>query len=288
MSLMDKREVQLILKQLKIYPNKKLGQNFLTDTNVVNKIIAFSELSNDDIILEIGPGLGALTEELVKKVKKIYAIEIDNRLYSYLNKKFSNYDNIEIINGNILELEIPFHNKVVSNIPYSITGPILERIFYKEKPPIGVLTIEENIADRIFISKNYKNFSRISISANTFIKPVSKLSISRMSFYPIPKIALSLIKFIPNENLNPFLLEKDSIDFYLKFIAGIMPYKNKNIVNALDLYFKTLKRNRYTKEEILRILQKNNYENKKLFSFKIGEFIEISKLFYSLKKNNIK
>ncbi len=285
MNLMDKREVQLILKQLKINPNKKLGQNFLTDTNVVKKILSFSELSNDDIILEIGPGLGALTEELVKKVKKIYAIEIDHRLYSYLNKKFSNYDNIEIINGNILELEIPFHNKVVSNIPYSITGPILEKIFYKEKPPIGVLTIEENIANRIFISKNYKNFSRISISANTFIKPVSKLTISRMSFYPIPKIALSLIKFIPNEKLNPFLLEKDSIDFFLKFIAGIMPYKNKNIVNALDLYFKTLKRNRYTKEEILMILQKNDYENKKLFSFKIEEFIEISKLFYSLIKN---
>ena len=285
MNLMDKREVQLILKQLKIIPNKKLGQNFLTDKNIVNKVISFSELSYDDIILEIGPGLGALTEELVKMVKRIYSIEIDHRLYSYLNKKFSNFNNIEIIHGNILELEIPFHTKVVSNIPYSITGPILEKIFYKKEPPIGVLIIEKSIADRIFTSENYKNFSRISIGTNAFINPVSKLTISRMSFYPIPKISLSLIKIIPNEQLNPFLMEKDSIDFFLKFIAGIMPYKNKNIVNALDLYFKTLKRNRYTKEEILMILQKNNYENKKLFSFKIEEFIEISKLFYSLKKN---
>ena len=131
------------------------------------------------------------------------------------------------------------------------------------------------------ISEKYKKFSRISISANSFIKPVSKLAISRTSFYPIPKIALSLIKIIPSEKINPFLLEKDSIDFFLKFIAGIMPYKNKNIVNALDLYFKTLKRNSYTKEEIFMILRKNNYENNKLFSFKIEEFIEISKLFYS-------
>ncbi len=281
MNLMDNREVQLILKQLNIKPNKKLGQNFLTDKNVVKKVIYFSELSNDDIILEIGAGLGALTEELVKKVKKIYAIEIDNRLFSYLNKKFSNFSNIEIIHGNILELEIPFHTKVVSNIPYSITGAILEKIFYREEPPIGVLIIEESLTDRIFMSGKYKNFSRISISANAFINPVSKSTISRMSFYPIPKIPLSLIKILPKHQLNPFLMKKDSIDFFLKFIAGIMPYKNKNIVNALDLYFKTLDRRRYKKEEILMILQKNNYENKKLFDFTIEEFIEISKIFYS-------
>jgi len=285
MKLMDRREVQFILKQLKINPNKKFGQNFLIDKNVVNKIISFSELSNDDIILEIGPGLGALTEELVKKVKMVYAIEIDHRLHSYLNKKFSNFNNIKIINGNILEIEIPNHTKVVSNIPYSITGPILEKIFYKKEPPLGFLVIEKSIADRIFISENYKNFSRISISANAFMNPVSKLTISKMSFYPIPKISLSLIKIIPKEKINPFLLENDSIDFFLKFIAGIMPYKNKNIVNALDLYFKTLNKRKYTKEEILKILQKNNYQNKKLFTFKIEEFIEISKSFYSLKKD---
>ena len=285
MKLMDRREVQFILKQLKINPNKKFGQNFLIDKNVVNKIISFSELSNDDIILEIGPGLGALTEELVKKVKMVYAIEIDHRLHSYLNKKFSNFNNIKIINGNILEIEIPNHTKVVSNIPYSITGPILEKIFYKKEPPLGFLVIEKSIADRIFISENYKNFSRISISANAFMNPVSKLTISKMSFYPIPKISLSLIKIIPKEKINPFLLENDSIDFFLKFIAGIMPYKNKNIVNALDLYFKTFNKRKYTKEEILKILQKNNYQNKKLFTFKIEEFIEISKSFYSLKKD---
>ena len=106
MSLMNKNEVLLLLKQLKVNPNKKLGQNFLTDKNIVKKIISISEISKDDILLEIGPGLGALTEELATKVKKIYAIEIDPRLYSYLNQKFSIYNNLEIIHGNVLELEI--------------------------------------------------------------------------------------------------------------------------------------------------------------------------------------
>jgi len=281
MSLMNKNEVLLLLKQLKVNPNKKLGQNFLTDKNIVKKIISISEISKDDILLEIGPGLGALTEELATKVKKIYAIEIDPRLYSYLNQKFSIYNNLEIIHGNVLELEIPFHNKVISNIPYSITGPIFEKIFFKKQASIGVLIIEKSIADRIFLSSDYKNISRISIGVNTFMKPVSKSNISRNSFYPIPKIALSLIKIFPKENLHPFLLEKGSIDFFLKFIAGIMPYKNKNIANALNLYFRTLNNIQYTKEEILTILHKNDYKNNKLFSFKIEEFIEISKLFFS-------
>ncbi|MFX1597210.1 MAG: ribosomal RNA small subunit methyltransferase A, partial [Promethearchaeota archaeon] len=118
---MNRREIRLILKQLEIMPNKQLGQNFLIDKNVINRIILLSEVSKNDIVLEVGPGLGALTEQLIKSVNKLYAIEIDKRLYSYLSQKFSNFNNIEIINGDILEIDIPFHNKIVSNIPYKIT-----------------------------------------------------------------------------------------------------------------------------------------------------------------------
>ena len=113
------------------------------------------------------------------------------------------------------------------------------------------------------------------------MKPVLKSSISRNSFYPIPKIALSLIKLIPRDKINPFFLEKEPIDFFLKFISGIMPYKNRNIANAIELFFKTQKDIQYTKEDILLILQKNNYENKKVFNFEIDDYTEISKLFYS-------
>ncbi len=282
---MNRREVQLILKQLEIKPNKQLGQNFLIDKNIVNKIILLSEISKSDIILEIGPGLGALTEQLIKLVNKLYAIEIDNRLYSYLCQKFSTFNNLEIINGDILEIDIPFHNKIVSNIPYKITGPILHKIFFKEKPPEGTLLIEKSIANRIFLPKNYKNFSRIGLSVNAFMNPVSKSNISEMCFFPSPKIELSLVKLKPKETIDPFLLDKDSKDYFLKFIAGIMPYKNQNIGNAINTFFKTLKDNQYTKEEILMILQGNNYQNKKIFEFKIEEFIEISKLFYSRDKN---
>ena len=112
------------------------------------------------------------------------------------------------------------------------------------------------------------------------MKPVSNYQIPRSSFYPIPKIDLALIKIIPKENVDPILHEKRSRDLYLNLIAGIMPYKNKNIVNALYLYFKANKLS-YSKENILRILRENNFEDKKLFNHKIDEFIRLSKVLSS-------
>ncbi|MFW9969750.1 MAG: 16S rRNA (adenine(1518)-N(6)/adenine(1519)-N(6))-dimethyltransferase RsmA [Candidatus Odinarchaeota archaeon] len=278
---MNSREVQLILKTLNVKPNKNLGQNFLTDKNILKKIISISELSTNDVILEIGPGLGSITEELVKSVKKIYAIEIDYRLYLYLNEKFSIYDNVEVIHGDILKIEIPNHNKVISNIPYKITGPILEKVFFRKESPIGILSVQKSIADRIFFSSSYKNFSRISVNVNTFMEPVSRLHISQQSFYPKPKIPLSLIKFIPRDPIDPFFFKEEHIKFFLKLISGIMPYKNRNIVTAIYLFYKTQEDRMYTKEDILMVLRKNDFKNEKVFKFKIDEFTEISKLFYS-------
>ncbi|MHA1931647.1 MAG: 16S rRNA (adenine(1518)-N(6)/adenine(1519)-N(6))-dimethyltransferase RsmA [Promethearchaeota archaeon] len=278
---MNYKEVQITLNRLNLKPKKHLGQNFLIDQNISRKIISVSEISSEDIILEIGPGLGARNELLVNKVKKIYAIEIDTQLSEYLSEKFSVYNNIEIINGDILEINLPKHSKVISNIPYTITGPILEKVFFKQNPPSGILTIEKSIGKRIFLSGNYKEFSRISVTLNAFMKPVVKYNIPRRSFYPVPKVDLVLIKVIPHEKLRPFLLDATSITFFLKFVAGIMPYKNKNLVNALSFYFKTTEQIYYTKNEILPILLKAGYENKKLFTFKIDEIIAISNLFYS-------
>lgn len=275
---MNKKDVQYILKQLKIRPKKSLGQNFLIDKNTLNKIILESEITKDDVVLEIGPGLGVLTEKLVEKAELVYAVEIEPRFCSYLSKRLSEYDNIEIINADILKINVPFHNKVISNVPYSITGPLLEKIFYKENPPQGTLIIEKSIADRIFFKGNYKKFSRITITLNSFMKPVSKSNISRNCFYPSPNIDLTLIKIEPKDDINLFLSKNENKKFFLKFIAGITPYKNKNIANALELYLKI------DKEEIIQILRNNDFDNVKLFSLEIEDFVELSKIFLNSKK----
>ncbi|MFX1256587.1 MAG: 16S rRNA (adenine(1518)-N(6)/adenine(1519)-N(6))-dimethyltransferase RsmA [Promethearchaeota archaeon] len=279
---MNIKEVKYILKELKIRPKQRLGQNFLIDKNIANKIIFESDLSKDDIILEIGPGLGALTKLLVKNAKKVYAIEIDSQFCKYLSEKFSKYGNIEIINANILTTDLPYHNKVVSNIPYSITGPLLEKVFFTKNPPHGILTVEKSIADRIFFNGNYKKFSRITVSLNSFMKPIAKFKISRNSFYPVPNIDLALIKIKPIKDIAPFLLDHDKKKYFLRFLADIMPYKNKDLVNALKMYLKKNNIFNVKNPEILQILRKKDFDNKKLFSFKIEDFVELSELFFNL------
>jgi len=277
---MNKKDVQLILKKLDITPSKQLGQNFLINNTTRDIIINRAQVSKNDIILEIGPGLGALTEKLVENAKKVYAIEIDSRLSTFLKNKFSNFDNLEIINDDSLNIDHPFHNKVVSNLPYTITGPILEKLFFKEKPPQGFLVIEKVIADRIFYQDNYKNLSRITISVNTFMRPIKKYKISRYSFYPTPNIDLTLVNLSPNDKIDKFLGDEYKRTFYLKILGGIMPYKNKNLANALELYIKKKLNLDLNKKDIYNILEQNNVENNKVSSYSISDFVKISKIFY--------
>lgn len=282
MNNMNKKEIQLILDELGIRPNKKLGQNFLIDKNVVSKVISESQILENEVILEIGSGLGALTEDLVKLKNNIYAYEIDFRLYHYLKEKFSEYENLELINEDILNAEIPPHDVVISNIPYSLTGPIFDKVFYKERPPRGILIIENSIAERIFSKNIYKKFSRISVTFNAFMEPVKKYKISRLTFIPIPNIELALIIIKPREDIDQFLIIEKQRNFFLRFVAGLMPYKNKNLINALSLFLKREDKSHFSKIDISNFIKSTNFANQKIAQFNVDEIIELSKAIYAL------
>jgi len=285
MNDMNKSEVLLILKQLGVRPNKNLGQNFLINKNTVSKVILESNLEITQSILEIGPGLGALTEGLVKKSNQIYAYEIDSILFSYLSNKFSNFENLTLFNEDILKAKIPPHDIIISNIPYSITGPIFEKVFYNSQPPRGALIIENSIAERLFNGKNYKSFSRITVTFNAFMKPVRKFKISRFDFFPTPKIELALIIVEPREDIDQMLLSDNGRTFFLKFVAGIMPYKNKNIANAINYFLKNVKIFTYTKQHILDFLEENQIKNNKLAQFSVTEIVELSRKLFTFINN---
>ena len=285
MNTMNKRKTPLILKDLEIKQNKKLGQNFVVNTNIALKIISESNISEDDVILEIGSGLGALTEELVKLQNKIYSYEIDFKLFQYLTKKFPKNKNLILYNEDILKANIPPHNIVISNIPYSITGAIIEMIFYNENPPRGVLLIEESIAERIFSKNEYKKFSRITVSFNAFMEPVKKYKISRFNFIPTPKIDLALIIVKPKDDIDQFLLEDKERKFFLKFVAGIMPYKNKNVVNALNLFVKNEGFGNFSKNDIYNYINGTKNIDRKIAQLKVDEIVDLSKSIFNLLYN---
>ncbi len=282
---MNKEEIELLFAQKNFIPKKRLGQNFLIDEYILKKIITLSNLSKNDIVLEIGAGLGTLTDQLIQKAKVIYAYELDPILYKYLKRKYTKVPNIELIKKDVLKAELPPHHKVVSNPPYSITGPLFEKIFFHSNPPEGILIIEKKIADRIFAKKNYKNFSRISVTVNSFMQPITQLNIPQNAFYPRPNIKLSLIKIRPKASIHPFLTQDSKQQFFLEFIAGIMPYKNKNIINAIELFLK----NQYPKLNIQKRainghLEYNNIQNKKLSQFNFEEFPPLAEITFDLIK----
>mgnify|MGYP001200278811 CR=1 FL=1 len=177
-----------------IKPKKKWGQNFLIDKNICNKIVSTLNIKSDDCILEIGPGKGAITELISKKVKKIIGVEIDKNLCNILEQK--NIPNLEIVNQDILKTNIEKYNckTIVGNLPYYITSPIIFNFFESgtqwEKM---FFLIQREVAERITAKPGSKSYGRLSIMTQIFSKPQILFNISANVFRPIPKVESSFI-----------------------------------------------------------------------------------------------
>lgn len=281
--MMNKSELKHLFTQLHFSPKKHFGQNFLTDPTLLRKIVKLSTLKKEDVVVEVGTGFGTLTDQLIGRVEKVYTYEIDPLLFEYVSKKYENVSNIEIFNNDILQAEIPPCNKVISNPPYSITGVLLEKLFFHPNPPNGILIIEEKLAKRIFTQHEYKTYSRISVTVNSFMEPIFINKVPPSTFYPRPKIPLSLIKLIPKASIHPFLQISETRQFFLKIIAGIMPYKNKHLKNALELCIKNQFSESFNQmERIERYLRDQNISTKKVFQIPIHQFPIIAENIYQL------
>ena len=201
---------------------KSLGQNFLVDKNIINKIIEIGNINNNKIVMEIGPGYGNLTEAITcKNPKKIFAVEKDKKLASFLKKKFKNYKNLKIINRDILniieEKNLEQNMVVFGNLPYSVSTRILASlIMLKDWPPwydVLILMFQKEVADRILAKKQTKEFSRLTILSNWRLEIKKHFNVSNNCFFPKPKITSTVLSFKPKKNnqfnlKNPKNLEK--------------------------------------------------------------------------------
>lgn len=179
----------------------KLGQNFLNNRNIVEQIIKSADLVLEDIVLEVGPGEGVLTEALAEKVKKVISVEIDRTLGAFLQNKFENISNIKIIGDDILKINIPEllknnHTKkykVIANIPYYITSKIL-RVFLESKipPEEMILMVQKEVAERITTRPG--KMSKLAISVQYYAEPKILFNVDRKNFSPVPKVDSAVIK----------------------------------------------------------------------------------------------
>src|SRR3989344_5972122 len=221
-------------------PKKSLGQNFLVNPHILDKIISAAEISKDDVILEVGPGTGNLTKKLAEKAKKVIAIEKDHRLIEPLKQTFKNHSNVEIMRGDILDTKTDFvlqspslsdKYKIVANIPYYITSNLLRTIFEAwPKPKLIVLTVQKEVAKRIVAKPPDMNL--LALSVQFYSEPKIISYISRGSFRPMPKVDSAIIKLTPRNNEHGAMNTADAhcsllTDHFFKLIRAGFSGKRK-------------------------------------------------------------
>ena len=251
---------------------KSLGQNFLIDQNIINKIINSINLKEESLIIEIGPGSGALTKELVKLDANIISFEIDTRLKDELDKISNENNNLEIIYEDFLKINLKEFLKsrkyknlyFVANLPYYITTAIINKITEESDPNEMILMVQKEVAERFAASPNTKDYGSISVFLQ-YNYDISKVTlVSKKCFYPSPKVDSMVIKFKRKENK---IIPNDENEFY-KLIKDSFQFKRKNLRNNLK---------GYNLDKINDVLEKHGKDlTSRAESITVEEFIDIS------------
>ena len=175
---------------------EKSDQHFMINEKTIKEIVKAAEICEKDVVLEVGPGLGFLTEELVKKAGKVIAVEIDEQFKPVLQKLQEKYSNLEVIYGNILKIELPEFNKIISNIAYNLAEPLFMKILYA-KFDLGVFTLSMHLAEKLALPEKQEDRIRLSIISQSYFKSEIVKEIPANDFYPAPKIESAILKFSP-------------------------------------------------------------------------------------------
>ena len=226
------KETKKILQDNGIRLNKNLGQNYLIDDFKRKKIINYGNLTKDDVVLEIGPGIGTLTIELAKKSKKVIAIEQDTTIFNILEDRLKKegITNVELINGDAVKVDFPEFNKIVSNLPYQISSPISFK-FLEYDFDLAILMYQKEFADRMNGKVGTKQYSRLSAMLYYKADIEFLTKVSPESFIPSPKVDSAVIKLTPKEMDKN--ISKEDYKIYSKVVKALFQHKNKKARNAL-------------------------------------------------------
>ncbi len=233
-------EVKSLLQKYSVRPSKKAGQSFLTSHRIAKDIVSSANLTKDESVLEIGGGLGILTQRLAQCARTVYVVEKDVRLVRALREILSGLDNIEVIEGDALKTDFPEVDKVVCNLPYSISSDITFRLLEQVKFESATLMYQKEFAERLLAEPGSANYARLTIGVRYHVDVVQIMSVPASKFYPVPKVDSSVVCLTPRLT-GPFARNPE-IFFWL--IHGIYSYPNKQIGKALRIWFRNMKLDR--------------------------------------------
>ena len=284
MDISNRSRTRAIIKAHDFKMKKRFGQNFLTDENILKKIIAAAELNKDMAVIEVGPGIGALTEHLARSAGMVVAYEIDNTLIPILEEVMAPYDNVKIINEDILkadvegmiaeEIQAATEIAVVSNLPYNITTPILMGMI-EARLPIDryIVMMQLEVARRLSAQPSTKDYNALSIAVQYYCDVDIAINVPRDVFIPAPNVDSAVV--VLKRKHEPPVKVKDEV-FFMELVRACFRQRRKTLLNNLTSYFKML-----TKEEIIGLLEGIDIQPKiRGEALSIEEFGRISDLFY--------
>jgi 16S rRNA (adenine1518-N6/adenine1519-N6)-dimethyltransferase len=217
-----------LLRLYDISPKKRLGQNFAVNSVMLQRFVSHASLTEDDVVLEVGPGFGFLTQFLSSKCKKVIAVEIDPQLVRFLRTQLHSLNNIELIEGDILKVSLPSFSKVVSAPPYSISSPLLFRLL-EQQFDWAVLILQKEFAERLAASVGTKDYGRLTVNVY-FRAEVELLDIvPRTMFYPPPDVDSMMVRLKPRAP--PFPVDNDETFFGL--VRTLFTQRNRKVRNGL-------------------------------------------------------
>lgn len=243
-------ETKYIMSKYDVHPNKKLGQNFLFDETALNKIA--DGVSKDDTIIEIGPGLGSLTSILATRAQKVIAVELDKKMVEILEDRFKIYKNVEILNQDILETDIDSiapKAKVIANLPYYITTPIITKLLKTNIKEITVL-IQKEVAERICAEPGTKNAGAITYLVNYYAESQIIDNVPKEVFIPMPEVESSILSLKIRDTKK---VKVQNEELFFQIIRTNFTQRRKTLTNSLSSIIE--------KEKLKKILENLNIDN---------------------------
>lgn len=252
-----------VLQKYDFVFQKKFGQNFLIDSHVLDKIVSAAGITEDDFVLEIGPGIGTMTQYLAASARKVFAVEIDKALIPILEDTLKEFDNVQVINQDILKVDIKKlaeeHNdgkpiKVVANLPYYITTPIIMGLF-ESQVPIDSITVmvQKEVADRMKVGPGTKDYGALSLAVQYYAEPYIVANVPPNCFMPRPKVGSAVIRLTRHEK-PPVEVTDEKLMFRL--IRASFNQRRKTLANGLN----NSPELSYSKEEIQQTIEKCGFK----------------------------
>lgn len=268
--------------------SKSLGQNFLIDSNIINRIVEGAEIENGDYVIEVGPGIGTLTREMAQIAEKVVAVEIDKKLIPILGETLGDLDNIEVVNQDILKVDInklvdeklnggPV--KLVANLPYYITTPIVMK-FLEEEVPVSkiVVMVQKEVADRMKATPGGKDYGALSVAVQYYCEAEIVTKVPRTLFIPQPNVESTVIALTVHKSPKYDLRDKN---LFFRVVKASFGKRRKTLLNALSSSDLNL-----GKEDVKEILKTADIdENRRGETLTIEEFAHLANIIYESTSN---